>query len=207
MKAYPTEILPGERKKLIHTLPANSCLIRKINTSLPNWFDEEIKKPRMVALCSPKEGMRDLSTGLLGVFRSEHFQLDFSNHNRSFFEPCAADDIVPIPIIDSDYAMQESTPFVVYFCVEKIKSLTFDYQFAENTYSSNCLVAHTPAKWNYWHFSIRWDSHEGEIQHFEKPPKWVSRLCEQARHILYQHMKLNKSDCTCAEIGLEIAFE
>jgi len=44
----------------------------------------------------------------------------------------------------------------------------FDYTRNNDPFTATCLVRHTPMRWNYWHFSLHWQTDQGLLEELEE---------------------------------------
>lgn len=151
--------------------------------------------------------MLDLSTSLLGVFVPLHFQLVFTPESRAYyFSYSEPDEEVIPPQAHQDFSVETNLAYVVYFRIDDLCQLTTEYPFDGGDLRSECVVAHTPARWNYWHFSIRWNTHAGMSHTLGSKKKWLQRLCENARQDLHVQMLLAAEVTHCRLATLEMAL-
>jgi hypothetical protein len=49
-------------------------------------------------------------------------------------------------------------------------------------------------RWNYWHFSVRWQTEEDmihELPESERKKKWANRLAHEARSLIAQFARMD----------------
>ncbi len=147
---YPIEILPQLGYKKIVTNPSH-YLIRYTEDS--DYWDATLNQIKDKAICSPSTNMMDLSTSVFGVFTADYSKIKVTN--ESYNEYCAPNITIPVPKHPDDFEMINTRDYW-FILISKIQNLEVTYKFGEETFKAVCHVIHTPMKWNYWHFSIRW---------------------------------------------------
>jgi hypothetical protein len=160
MNPYPTEILPQENHILITENLDNRYLIRHADTSdIKELWNNETNSINLTQFCNPTTRIEDLSTSLLGIFIEEHCGLVF-HKGSTYYEYCKPDEKVDTPIYEMDYTYDGDKGYF-YIKIDDISGISVNYKNPSSktgdTYIGKCCVLHTPMKWNYWHFSIRWD--------------------------------------------------
>ncbi len=191
--SYPIEILPNNNYKFITCDLSNYHLIRHTSaSSFAEQIDESTGLLKQDYICKPRENICDLSTSLLSIFNNSHLSLNLLPEGKQKYNHyCPADLTVDIPVLNTDYETVLERHFWS-ILISKINQQQVDYQKSNDPFIAICCVCHTPMKWNYWHFSIRWLLPDGFLH--EKPEeeikkKWVSRLAHEARSLVAMHAK------------------
>lgn len=195
---YPSEILPKSTYKLITCDLSNHYLIRYTNSKKrEDIFNEELNQIKQTEICSPSEGMNDLSTSLLGVFEPSFLQIDLTTFGKEKYNYyCEPDIEVDVPIFNEDFAIKDSRGFWVVL-IGDINETTADYTKGDidTKFKATCVIQHTPMKWNYWHFSIRWKTAEQGFWHELKDSqrkKLAKRLGHEARSNIAKFAKIEE---------------
>jgi hypothetical protein len=69
--------------------------------------------------------------------------------------------------------------------------VSFSYTQNNDPFTAVCFVAHTPMKWNYWHFSLQWNTDLGPLENFgEKKRKNVAKRIGQSVRVLISHFAM-----------------
>lgn len=159
---YPLEILPNENYKLIDCDLSDHYLLRITDTSdLSKIIDIETGYVSIKYICSPSERIVDFSTNLLGIYNAEHIYLDFTVEGKNrYMHYCAPSEKVDPPQLERDYRKNDDRYF---WCVaiNRLNRVIFKYPYGQGTLEATCIVKHTPMFWNFWHFSLRWETNLG----------------------------------------------
>lgn len=197
---YPIEILPNNKRKLISGNIQSFYLIRSTPTDVAlDLIDENTGELKQKTICSPAENIVDLSTSLFGVFELKHNKIELTPDSKNELgAPCEPDCEVRIPSYNVDF----------YFCnkkgfwsihIDKIYKQRVSYTFGDlpgKTFFAVCSIIHSPAKWNYWHFSINWFLEDyscflNEIQDDKLKKKISKRLSTPARALFAKFSSLS----------------
>lgn len=180
---YPVEILPQSGRAFISCDLTGKYLLRYCEV-------DEITDPETGFLTDKAIGepaatqMPDMSTSLLGIFMPDHISIHV--FNKDYQVECEPDIDVPVPIYKQDFSLIEKRNGW-YILISKIAGKKAEYINGETKKSTTatCEVFHTPMKWNYWHFSVRWFVHEfNEFYHKlseEKKQTWYKKLSHAIR--------------------------
>jgi len=148
--------------------------------------DAETKKIHIRHICSPSENIIDLSIILLGVFERSYLNIKLTPKGIGDYNHyCEPDEDVVIPILNEDYVIADNK-LCFFIKIGEINGQRVHYKKGDDTFTAICEVMHTPMRWNYWHFSIRWKTDEGIIP-YEKDllkKKWVQRLSSDSRSLI-----------------------
>jgi hypothetical protein len=160
MVLYPTEILPNPSRKLISCNIQEHYLIRSTNTSvLSDLIDEDTGDLKQTHICSPSGRITDLSTSLFGIFNLTHNNIELTADKKKHLGAyCEPDCAVEVPIYEIDFYFNENRGYWT-VPIDKIQDETVEYFIGNKPneiFSAICKVIHTPAIWNFWHFSVRW---------------------------------------------------
>ena len=126
--------------------------------------------------------MDDLSTSLLGHFTIEHTKIEILDRVMDYFSQyCKADETVNVPIENVNYRINNNLSFfTIKADIIHNKPLVFQRNNANATAIGH--IEHTPARWNYWHFSVRWKDVENDTYiHLQNDTNWKHKLCSHAR--------------------------
>ncbi len=180
---FPSEILPNPSYKYIECDLSDRHLIRSVVNNDSDIVDNITGHVRQEHICSPREHAADLSTSLLGIFEVKHNQIQLTKNGKlKYNEYCAPDIEVEIPIYQEHFNIDTSKRYWV-ILIGAIHGTFVDYTKSDLPFTAECIVQHTPMKWNYWHFSIRWLTEDGfwhELSDKERK-KIAGRLAQEAR--------------------------
>ena len=169
---YPTHILPKKHYKNISEILPDNFLIRHfilakneeliydVNGHIENKF-----------LFHPTERFGDLSTSLLGIFNTNDINVDLTpKGKRKYGSYCEGDFTFNIPDHPEDFSIDTSGLRKFWTLkignVHNVNSIFSKSNGTETTFT--CHVIHTPAKWNFWHFSIRWFLNDDKEYYFKQ---------------------------------------
>lgn len=182
---YPNEILPQSTFKLISTEDiAEFSLIRHIDDQTESTIlDENSGLIKTEFIANPTHHARDLSTSLFGIFTIEHTKIRLTLEGKSEYgHDCAPNAVVNPPIFNKHFdTYQNRTYWIVK--VSDIHNQALEYTNVHNNevLKAECLIEHTPMKWNFWHFSIRWKFNDGRYWH-EMEKKDIEKYSRKIGH-------------------------
>lgn len=158
---YPIEILPNIERKLISCDVSNYYLIRSTKTNVPSELLDEITgEVKQGAICTPREHVIDLSTSILGVFNFDHNLIQLTEDgNSKYAHYCQPDINVDPPSHGVDFVIDNNKGFLILLINNICNQQPVEYtlgDFPSKIFTATCRVVHTPARWNYWHYSIKW---------------------------------------------------
>ena len=198
---YPLHILPNIQCKLIETDLNDFHLIRRFdyidNTlEIVNALDQVEDK----FLFEPTSGFGDLSCSLLGIFTPNDFLVNLTpGGNELYGIYCNGDYNVITPIHPDHFSFLEDNGIRRHWnlVIGNIKDEKNEFKEAntDKIRKITCLVIHTPAKWNFWHLSIRWQFDDGECYYEKKANKTITdgnikRVAAVARALLKKNAKI-----------------
>lgn len=204
---YPIHILPRKQYKNISDPLSDNFLIRHfildnkdtkiydINNQIENKF-----------LFDPTEKFGDLSTSLLGIFNIDDINVNLTLEGKlKYLAYCNDDFDFDVPS-SSDFFIDNNEGLRKFWTVQikNINNTTHTFVRANETKESTftCHVLHTPAKWNFWHYSIRWFLNDEQEYYFKKlENKEITsgnkkRIATSVRKILKENVLVN-NDIRC----------
>ena len=192
---YPQEILPCSNYKSIDCNLSEHFLIRLTNTDkIEEIVDQETGNVQLQQICSPEERIDDLSCSLLGIYNIPHIRLGFTAEGKAkYMHYCPPDEDIETPTYQADFTNDANRH---YWCIpiHKIDGVPFDYTRGNDPFTAVCIVKHTPMRWNYWHFSLRWQTDLGALEDLdEKTRKKVARRIGHSARVALSH--LAKVEC------------
>jgi hypothetical protein len=196
---YPKEILPHSEYKTIDCELTGKSLLRLTNTNkIEEIIDQETGKISIQQICSPKERIDDFSLSLFGVYNTDHINLEFTKEGKQkYMHYCAPDELVEIPIFEVDF--YNNAEKLCWFAeVTRFHNIEFQFTMGEDPFTATCIVVHTPMKWNYWHFSLRWLTDAGPLENMEdsQRKKVARRIGHSVRTLISQFATLNLPSAT-----------
>jgi hypothetical protein len=197
--SYPVKILPNENYKSIECDLSDHFLIRYIPMHNVNVLKDLIEPItghiKQSYVFSPKERAQDLSTRLLGVFEISHLKIDLTKSGKGKYnEYCQPECKVSPPVFEEDYVINNDRHFWV-LLISEINNIKVDFTKSNMPFKAICRVQHSPMKWNYWHFSVRWETDDGmwhELPDNEKKKKWSNRLAHEVRTLIAMYAKIEE---------------
>jgi hypothetical protein len=186
---YPIQILPSPNRKWIDCPLDNYFLTRYYDFELGEQImDPDTGNIMLKHICSPKENIRDLSTSLLGIFTTQHNNLSFTTEGKAkYMFYCEPSEEVQPPMEFIDFSIAGNRGC---WCVQisKVDGKAFEYKQNKDTLLATSRVQHTPMKWNFWHFSLRWDLNSGPIENLEeREQKKIAQKIGHAARVLISH--------------------
>jgi len=162
---YPKQILPEPSYKIIDCDIAACYLLRHVEVADINMLvDPETNLLYVGAICSPQERIEDLSMSLLGHFTVPFIHIAFHDQAKDkFMHYCAPDAVVDTPVYETEFYSKPDRA-CWYLLIGDVNNKLFKYQRSNQDLVATCRVVHTPMLWNFWHFSIRWSTDQGDLQ-------------------------------------------
>ncbi|MEO5995264.1 MAG: hypothetical protein ABIQ00_01130 [Chitinophagaceae bacterium] len=154
--------MPNERYKLIDCDLSDYYLLRITNTNdIDKITDSETGHITLKYICSPGEHIVDFSINLLGIYKPEHIFLEFTSEGKArYMHYCSPTTNVEPPEFDRHYCRNEDKYFWC-MAINRIHQVVFDYSYGTEILQTTCVVTHTPMLWNFWHFSLHWQTNMG----------------------------------------------
>jgi hypothetical protein len=132
-------------------------------------------------VCSPKEHVADLSTNLHGVFRLEHCSIELTPQGKQDYALyCAPNEVVEPPLEHIHFSHNAQRGFWS-IPVRRLHGQLVEYNQSNLPFKAECMVTHTPMKWNFWHFSLRWRLEDGRQLH-DLPDKERQKTAKRVAH-------------------------
>jgi hypothetical protein len=199
---YPSQLLPQYRYKNINCNIDNFHLIRHIDPKEGDTvIDSETGNIKLKYIADPTKHIADYSTSLLSRFKIQHIKIALTSEGKNLYNfYCFPNRRVKKPIYDTDFCTISNRQF---FTI-KISSLNRKHIFFETSNGKDeaqCVIEHTPMRWNFWHFSVRWKHNDSEYLHeqeeklFSRPTQgWIRVLSTTARAMLVHHARINNDN-------------
>lgn len=145
---YPVNLLPKASHKFIDCDLSGLCLIR--HSHLPNELilDEHNQLKNEIITSNQ---LPDLSTSLFGVFTLMDIKIKVTNEDYQCY--CNPNIEVEPPVFEKDFECVEGRGYWSVL-IESVNKQKVEYE--DGSLSAICHIVHTPMKWNFWHFSMRW---------------------------------------------------
>jgi hypothetical protein len=188
---YPTEILPCPDYKLIECDLSNLTLVRSF-MSIENEqdIDSSTGNINIKLIAHPTENINDYSTNLLGIFELSHLKIALTASGKELYSCyCRPNEEIEPPIFQLHYSIDDERKYFT-IKISDIINLKIPYKYNEQEMKASCIICHSPMRWNYWHFSLRWLLQNGEWLH-EVPKKgWTRKIASTSRAILVHLISL-----------------
>jgi hypothetical protein len=188
---YPAQILPQRNFKLIVADLSGYFLLRITPTDKKDeLIDKATNNANVKYLCSPREQLIDFSCSLLGVYLPEHVLIKLTKvGGEKYSHYCNPDDEVEAPIYETHFILNPGRGFL---CapISELHGTEFKYKDPKNHNAEEekftCLVCHTPMMWNYWHFSLHWNTPTTMIKDYNDKTsrKEIQKIAHMARTLL-----------------------
>jgi hypothetical protein len=192
---FPSRILPNPSYKYIQCDLNSRYLIRSVPGDSGDLLDPVTGLIKQEHICSPRDQVADLSTSLLGIFEISDNQIFLTASGKGKYnEYCLPDIEVEAPIFQEDFGVDTTKRYWV-ILIGAIHKTPVDYTKSDLGFTAECLVEHTPMKWNYWHFSIRWLTDDEGFWHNlsdKEKKKLARRLGQEARSHIAMFAKVEE---------------
>lgn len=189
---YPIRILPNINYKSISCDLSRHYLVRF--TPHKDILDQGTGLIKQEFVCNQREHAADLSVSLLGVFEIEHIKIELTEIGKSKYGTyCTPDETVEVPIFEQDFKRNDDRHFWAVL-VENIMESKIDYTGSEDPFTAECVIEHSPMKWNFWHFSIRWKIEDGYWHEFPdgKKRKVAKRIGHDVRATIAKFAQISE---------------
>lgn len=186
---YPKKILPNPNYKLIDCDLSAHFVIRYTNTNdIDEIWDSTLNRVKEESICQQRDHIHDLSMSLLGVFTPDNIFIDFTEEGSpKYMAYCNPDAAVETPIYGADFITNPNRHYW-WVSISKLHNVKFAYTRSDEPYEATCYVRHTPMLWNFWHFSLRWDTDLGSLENLDvKTKSKVAKRIGQAARVLIAH--------------------
>jgi hypothetical protein len=152
---YPVEILPSANKKHIECDTSNYYFLRNIDLvkDIPIW--NELGQLNANYFCNPSHNIRDFSVSLAGHFKVDHTKIRLTHKGKTDFGECDPNFQGSPPVKTIDYNLNDSALYWS-IMVSLMNNVVAKIKRGDDDVSAVSYIKHTPMKWNFWHFSIRW---------------------------------------------------
>jgi hypothetical protein len=202
---YPSEILPSIDRKHIDCDISEYFLIRSTSTKIKSELvNEETGEVVQSAICSPREHIIDLSTSLWGIFNLQHNEVDLTREGKAIYAHYCEPDLSVQPPNYEEHFIFNDTKGCLVVLINSISNYSVEYYFGDSPEikrTAICKVIHTPTKWNFWHYSIRWylpehQNYLDELKDDKLRNKIIKRLSGEARAVLARNFAISVPEST-----------
>lgn len=193
---YPTEILPQAGNKMIDCDISQRYLIRHVDVANPaDLIDDETNLIKLEYLYNPSVRVVDLSMSLFGIFLYDHIRLDFTQVGKlKYMHYCEPNLTIQTPVEPEDYGYNnERSAWNI--LIAHVDGIKFEYKMGEDTLEAVCRVTHSPMRWNFWHFSLRWETNFGLLEDIEDEKlknKIAKKLGHSVKAVLSKFAKITE---------------
>ncbi|WP_157358368.1 hypothetical protein [Winogradskyella sp. J14-2] len=197
---YPSDIIPSPDKKEL-ACDLSDCIIFRFYVSNPelDFLNKGDMYINQKYISDPSSNISDLSTNLYGVFTIEDGKIQIFGDKKSYYyEYCKVNDEIEIPVYNVDFQLVNNRSFW-YMKISKINNEEAQYNNPNpqaKSFKAKCIIVHTPMRWNYWHFSLRWFIHQDDKEPFwlhelasNQQRKYVKKLSTESRSILAKNIE------------------
>lgn len=194
---FPLYLLPKLEYKIIDCDLSEYFLIRHfdiIDPELPILDANGLIEDKY--LFSPSQRLGDLSTSLLSIFTYDDIPVALTKWGgKEFGVYCENDFTTVIPrYLDHFYFAENRNYWRINIGNIHNEPLVYLHSDGDKQSTFHCKVVHTPAKWNFWHFSIRWLFDDGkyffELYKEGKVSKGnLKRISNSVRVLMKKHSK------------------
>lgn len=187
---YPYKLLPNKNYKLIDSDLGVHHLVRHTAVQdIQELQEESTGLIKAKYICSPRENIIDLSTNLLGIFDHDHLGIELTKAGKiKYMHYCFPDEQVNLPVFTEDFNLNSDRGFF-HLLISDINNTLVKYKIGEKEFEAKCKVLHTPMKWNYWHFSIRWILTDQKYWN-ELDPRGKKKWSKRLAHVSRSHLQM-----------------
>jgi|AntDeeMinimDraft_5_1070356.scaffolds.fasta_scaffold07081_1 hypothetical protein len=180
---YPSHLLPKSNHKCIESSLKNQLLIRHVSVkNQASIWDENTNTVNVRNVCSPRENIYDLSTSLYGVFKKENCYIELTDIGKAKFSHyCNCDeDVKTAPRYLDEFFYKEDKDWF-FLKIKNLSTLKAEYFNPQNgqKFVAESKVEHAPMKWDFWHFSLKWEITYPKEANFSSNMK--KKLASEAR--------------------------
>ena len=135
----------------------------------------------------------DYSTNLLGIFELQHLNICLTSSEKKIYNDyCLPEETVDTPIFNEHFEVKNIENYFT-LNVSELDNYEFPYEHNNETHKVTCSTEHTPMKWNFWYFSIRWLNSSNEYLHSQTESQqrrgWARQVSSAAKAIIAQFAK------------------
>ncbi len=192
---YPVALLPNPAYKRLDCDLRNHIVIRFTSTNnTEEIWDSETNMINVKYICSPKEHVDDLSMSILGTYKLSHVTIELTGEGKEKYgQYCEPDEKVEVPVFEVDFIANNNRHYWWIF-IKAMNDREFDFKRADTPHIARCHVVHTPTKWNFWHFSLRWSSDGVNIDTLQpnEKAKIVQKFSHSARAAIAALAKIDE---------------
>ncbi len=205
---YPIHLIPQPTYCLIQPNDwfSNRVLIRV--TTDKDVLDPDTGKIKLSCIVPQSDHLRDFSTNLLGTFTEGDtaWQITGTKEARKYFHGSwQPGEKVRLPLFPDEFTF--TTDYGYFFiAIADLEGTVFQSKIGnEPDFEVVCRVIHTPTRCNFWHFSVRWFTDQGDIS--PQSGNWIGRLLKtQVKTLIQQKARLNPPP-DLAPVPIEIYTE
>jgi len=199
---YPAQLLPNRHYKIIECDINHLHLVRHIELKGEDEIiDPDTGNVKLKYVADPTRHIADYSTNLLGIFELKHIAIYLTADGKKLYNTyCLPDAEVKPLIYNTDFQITNNRKYFT-IKIADISNIPVPFVINGIEKKAKCLIEHTPMKWNFWHFSIRWINDNSEYLHdqnenlFDRPKQgWVRLLSTAARAMLVHYADTNEID-------------
>ena len=190
---YPNRILPNANYKQITCKISDLSLVRFFKCEIDeDPIDTNTGNLQLKYIAHPTQNIADCSTNLLGIFRLDDIKIAFTTLGLSIYNhECVPNLKVKSPIYKEHFYFDNERSYFT-LNISELENLIVPFNIGADEFIAKCIVVHSPMKWNFWHFSIRWKINESEWLHENNNKKWSKRLGSAARASIVHFAQLHE---------------
>lgn len=199
---YPIQLLPKKNYKKIDCDFNHLHLVRHIEPKNDDEIiDPETGNIKLTYIADVTRHISDYSTSLLGIFELKHIAIFLTAQGKKLYNAdWSPNSEINSPIFNTHFQLNNSRKYFT-IKISNINNKPVLFMIDGIEKKASCFVEHTPMKWNFWHYSIRWINDNSEYLHeqneklFDKPKQgWVRVLSSAARSMLVHYASTNEVD-------------
>lgn len=195
MEEYPLILLPQEHYKFIECDVSEHYLIRSFNLVENTPLLNELSEIDANYICIYPHNIQDLSTSLLGHFTINDNKIELTKKGKTDYQDCEPNFPGTPLIYEEDYLRNDDKWHWIIKC-SNVVDIKISFVHAEEAISTVSYLKHSPMKWNFWHYAVRWHINgKDSIEINKYSTGQMQTLCKKigakARSIIAQHAVLD----------------
>ena len=182
---YPDHLIPKPDYRIIKDTTAIGVHCLQRSTKDNAILNPDTGKIKVEYIAFQRDHLRDLSTNLIGVFKTEDRFWKIVGDRKAHYTELWHEGEKVTHLTKEDWSYNEQFG-AIYFPIDELLNMTVPYTRGNDPEQKTvqCKVLHTPVRSNFWHCSIRWFNEDGDM--IDQKGKWSKRMLSTARSMLVE---------------------
>jgi len=182
---YPDHLIPKPDYRIIKDITVVRAHSLQRSTKDTAILNPDTGKIKVEYIAFQRNHLRDLSTNLIGVFKTEDRFWKIVGDRKAHYTELWHEGEKVAPPTKEDWSYNEQFG-AIYFPIDELLNMTVPYTRGNDPEQKTvqCKVLHTPVRSNFWHCSIRWFNEDGDI--IDQKGNWRKRMLSTARSMLVE---------------------